>query len=171
MKKIPSTLKNQGEFVARPFALLGHEHEEYVPRDSNVPIVISAPIVFTGTVVGDIEQLRPLFTAGEDISALRILSTNDSGQAVYADPTDPDSCRRLLGMSISAALELQQLEVFREGKYTDPSWTWDVTKRLFLGANGTITQVAPTTGISVVLGHAQTPNIIFLNIEKPINLV
>ena len=171
MKKISSTLKNSAEFVVRPFALLGHEHVEYVPIDSNVPIVISSPIVFTGSVSGDIDQIRPTFTAGEAISALRIVASDDAGNVLYADPADPDSCRRLVGLSISSALLGETLETFREGKYVDGAWSWDITKRLFLGAGGTITQVAPTTGISVVLGHAQKPNTIFLNIEKPINLI
>ncbi len=52
MKKISTTLKNNHENVGRPFALVNHIHEEYIPRESPIPIEVSAPLVFTGNITG-----------------------------------------------------------------------------------------------------------------------
>lgn len=170
MKKISSTLKNSAEFVPRPFALLNHEHAGYVPTESDTPVTITADIVFAGNVAG-IDATVPTIVVGENVSALRILSTDDDGLGYYSDPTDQGSTRRILGLSTGAALLGNAVELHREGRYQDAGWSWDPTKPLYLGALGTITQVAPVTGIVVVLGHAQTADTIFLNIEKPITLI
>lgn len=172
MKKIHQHLKSEADFVARPFALRGHTHEDlYVPLAAGYPVVISSDVIFTGQVLGVSEAAPETIVAGETLSALRIVSADDDGKGYYTDPTNPDSVRRITGMTTSAASVGGAAVLHFEGKYQDAFWNWDVTKQLFLGATGTITQVAPTTGISVVLGHAQKPDTIFLNIEKPIILI
>lgn len=168
MKKISSTLKNSAEFVPRPFALLDHDHADYVPLDGD-PVTIVTDVIFAGDVSG-IDTSQPTIVVGETVSALRMVSTDDDGLGYYSDPTDPDSVRRIVGLSISAGTIGLAVTMLREGRHQDPSWSWDVTKQLYLSSVGTITQVAPTTGISVVLGHAQTADTIFLNIETPIIL-
>jgi hypothetical protein len=171
MKKIHKHLKSEADFVARPFALRDHEHPEYIPAEQASGVVeVSSNLVFTGQISG-IANERPAITAGEVLSALRIISVADDGLGYYSDPGDEESTRRILGMTLEAHLAGQLSQLLREGQHQDPSWSFDVTKRLFLGANGSITQVAPATGISVVLGHVQKPDTIFLNIEKPIILI
>lgn len=171
MKKIHKHLKSEADFVARPFAMRDHEHTEYIPKNHSGPVLVTADIVFSGNVVGIGDVVLPAIQAGEPISALRILSTGNDGLGYYSDPTAEDSVRRILGVTVDAGPAGSWIQMHREGRYQDPSWNFDVTKRLFLGTNGTITQVAPTTGVSVVLGHAQEPDTIFLNIEKPIILI
>jgi hypothetical protein len=170
MKKIHKFLKSEADYVPRPFALKDHGHEDYLKINQETGVIeITSNLLFSGTVSG-LDQAVPTFTAGETLSALRIVSSDDTGRLVYTDPTDPDSVRRIVGMTTSAGLAGQTVTVLTEGKYSDSNWAFDVTKRLFLGANGTFTQVAPTTGISVVLGHAQTPTTIMFDPEKPIAL-
>jgi hypothetical protein len=171
MKKIHKHLKSETDFVARPFAMRDHEHPEYIPGDQKTGVVeVSTNLVFTGSISG-IANERPAITAGEVLSALRIIAVDNDGYGYYADPADQESTRRILGMTLEAHGSGQLAQLLREGRHQDPAWSFDVTKRLFLGANGIITQVAPATGISVVLGHVQTPDTIFLNIEKPIILI
>lgn len=174
MKKIHKHLKSEADFVARPFALRDHLHQGvYLPLSSAYPVTVDTDIIFTGTLIGlpGVGAAEETIIAGEDLSALRIISSSDSGTALYSDPADPDSTRRIIGLTTGAALTGTGAPFLQEGRYQDASWNWDVTKRLFLGVNGTITQVAPTTGISVVLGHASKPDTIFLNVDKPIALI
>ncbi len=170
MKKISTTLKNNHENIARPFALENHQHLEYVPRDNPTPVDISTDVNFTGTVTGVVIDADTII-AGETISALRILTTDSSGFGIYADPTNSEHVRRLLGMSTSSGTAGNPINLRLEGKYQDASWSWDVNQPLFLGANGTFTQVAPATGNLVVLGHAIKSDTILLNFEKPIALI
>ncbi len=170
MKKISSALKNNHEFIARPFALVGHDHPEYIPVDANYPVDISTNLNFTGTITG-LTPDQETITAGENISALRILTTDSNGLAIYADPLNADHVRKLLGMSTSAGLINEPVVIRLEGKYQDSGWSWDPNEKLYLGANGTLTQVAPVTGNLVVLGHAIKSDTIHLNFETPIALI
>lgn len=171
MKKISTVLKNNYEFVARPFALVLHYHDEYLKLKDTAPVDISTPINFSGPVTGlDTISTDVFTTAGETISALRILSNNDFGKAVYTDPTDPDSIRKIIGMSVSAGAIDSQIKMLSYGKHIDGGLSLDINLPLFLGTNGTITQVAPVAGSSVVLGHAQSTNTLFLDIKRPIIL-
>lgn len=51
MKKISSTFANNHEYIARPFALVKHEHTEYFPLDATATITITTPVIFEGAVL------------------------------------------------------------------------------------------------------------------------
>ncbi len=180
MKKISSRFASNHDYQLQPFAFVTHTHKNYIELDSPTLVEISSPIKFTGAIEftgpvtglpgGGSGQVDVFVTAGEAISALRILSSDTSGDGVYADPSDTESIRKLVGMSISGGATGSFIQMLNSGTYVDISWSFDVNLPLFLGPTGTIVQTAPVTGSSVVLGHAQTPTTIFLDIKRPIIL-
>jgi hypothetical protein len=170
MKKVSSTLRDNLSFVPRPFALVDHRHNEYILRESAEPVDVTSPINFLGPVSGiDIPGVDTYIQAGEAVSALRILSS-DGIKGVYSDPTSAESVRKIVGMSITAGATDSQIKMLSYGKYADSGWNLDPNLPIYLGNNGTITQVAPATGSVVLLGHVQSPTTIFLDIKQPITL-
>lgn len=107
-------------------------------------------------------------TAGETISALRVLY-EDAGEVFYLDPLNDAHIDQLLGLSLSAALPGEALNVQRSGELTDNGWNW-VPGRIWLGAGGTLTQVPPVAGYDVLIGTAVSSRSILFNIQDPIFL-
>ena len=107
-------------------------------------------------------------TAGQTISANRVLY--DRGGLVYPlGQDDAENIFAILGLSVSAGQPGAQISVQRSGTMTDSGWTW-AYGRVYLGANGQLTQTPPTSGFSVLIGFAATATSINLSINDPIEV-
>ena len=102
-------------------------------------------------------------TAGLNLGGQRVIATDTSGMAQYAD--NLSLYKTVTGISKTAVSLGELVEVETFGLISDPSWNWDVTKDIFLGQNGLIVQDVPITGAIVNLGHVVSPTSIFLNID------
>lgn len=109
-------------------------------------------------------------TAGVSLSALRAVTTNPSGQAVYAS-TDTLGNAQVVGITMSAAGAGEQVGVKTFGTMSDAGWNW--TKgAVYLGTNGQLTQTAATGGaISVQVGRALTATQLFVDVDTTITTV
>ena len=109
-------------------------------------------------------------TAGASLSALRAVTTNSSGEAVYAS-TDPLGNAQVVGITMGAASSGAQVGVKTFGPISDASWNW--TKGpVFLGTNGALTQTAPSGGAIIVqVGRALTATQLFVDVETTITTV
>lgn len=109
-------------------------------------------------------------TAGESLSALRAITTNSSGEAVYASNTTLSNAQ-VVGITLGSASSGQQVGVKTFGTMSDASWNW--TKGpVFLGTNGTLTQTAPSGGAIIVqVGKALTATQLFVDVETTITTV
>lgn len=110
------------------------------------------------------------FTAGVNLSALRAVTTDGSGNAVYAS-TDSLSNAVVVGLTSTAAIAGSAVSVRTAGIINDAAWSW--TKGpVFLGINGALTQTAPTGGsIAVQIGRAITATKLQIDIEPIIQTV
>lgn len=81
MKKISSMFVSNHEYILRPFALVNHEHVEYVLQDSATQVTITSPVDFQGLVTG-----IPGLTSPIGITDGWVL-TVDNETAVWAAPT------------------------------------------------------------------------------------
>ena len=109
--------------------------------------------------------------AAENISALRVLASDDLGQVVYADNNSVGQAFKVMGISISTGLLGANVTLQTEGILTDAGWSWAGTGPLFVGTNGVLTQTPPTNGYSVVVGWPTNPTTIFININHAIILL
>ncbi|WP_312836427.1 hypothetical protein [Comamonas sp.] len=107
-------------------------------------------------------------TAGETISANRVLY--DRAGLVYPlGQADAENIYAILGLSVSAGQVGAQISVQRSGTVTDSGWSW-AYGRVYLGANGQLTQTPPSSGFSVLIGFAATATSINLSINDPIEV-
>jgi hypothetical protein len=109
-------------------------------------------------------------TAGMSISALRCITTNGAGEAVYATP-DTLANAVVVGISTTAGGAGDTITVKTTGELSDASWSW--TKgAIYLGANGVLTQTAPSGGSIVVhVAKAITATKILIDIDTIITTV
>lgn len=109
--------------------------------------------------------------AGQTISALRAVVSLPDGRAVYADNNTSYEMARTYGISIQAANVNEAFLVITQGELEDVSFaSFTVNEDVFLGANGTLTQVPTSVGFHVVMGSYIGNNRIKVEIENPIIL-
>jgi hypothetical protein len=75
----------------------------------------------------------------------------------------------LLGITLTAAQAGDPVNVQRLGAIEDDSWNW-VPGRVYLGAEGALTQTPPTSGFDLLIGAATSATRIALNLQDPISL-
>lgn len=104
------------------------------------------------------------FVAGQNLSALRAVTTNALGQAVYANNTSLADAI-VVGITKTSATSGSQIQVLPSGLLVDANWNW-VKGPVFLGVNGVLTQTVPTNGsILVHIGKALTATQLQIDID------
>jgi len=116
------------------------------------------------TPVGGGQSVR---IAGEVISALRVVY--ESSDRVFKLDQTSNNVQGLLGITVTAAQEGGSIKVQRDGTIETPGWTW-AEGLVFLGMDGLLTQVVPTTGWEVVVGYAPSPTRLNLDFDEPVLL-
>jgi hypothetical protein len=108
--------------------------------------------------------------AGENLSALRAVTSNSSGQAVYAS-NDTLANAQVVGITNAAATSGANATIKISGILTDANWNW--TKgTVYLGTNGSLTQTVPTGGAVIVhVGKALTATQLIIDIDTIIQTV
>ena len=108
--------------------------------------------------------------AGTNLSALRAVTTNGSGEAVYAS-NDTLLNAQVVGLTVNAANSGNNVTIKTNGVITDASWNW--TKgTVYLGTNGQLTQTAPSGGAVIVhVGKALTATKLQVDIDTIITTV
>lgn len=124
--------------------------------------------IVSGGLVPVADELS--LVAAVNISALRAITTDGSGQAVYASNDTLDNAQ-VIGITTVAATAGNNVTIKTSGVITDASWNW--TKgAVYLGTNGQLTQTAPTGGAIIVhVGKALTATKLQVDIDTIITTV
>jgi len=110
-------------------------------------------------------------TAGQVISALKGITIDTStGKGIYADSATITHANRIVGISYTSAAQDGTFTVYTGGEMTDVSWTWDLTKSIFLGTSGSLTQTAPTSGQRTIMGFPLSATSMKIKISESILL-
>jgi len=107
--------------------------------------------------------------AGANLSGHRIVQSTSNTEVGYASASDLTSMHRILGMTTGAALLGDTVTVALSGNIIEPSWSWDMSKPVYLGENGLLTQDAPTSGYILQVGRPSAPTALLLEIQLPIS--
>ena len=141
-------------------------------RQDTVSVDIKQYDVVLDIVSGGIvpAAIDTTLVASTSLSALRCITTDSSGLAKYATP-DSLANAVVIGISTTSASTGQNITIKTSGQITDASWNW--TKgAIYLGANGSLTQTAPTGGSIVVhVAKAITTTTIIIDIDTIIQTV
>lgn len=101
----------------------------------------------------------------------RLVKINVNNKITYADNTDGfSSSEHLLGLTTQAGVPGDTITVTVSGIVEELSWSWDLTKPLFLGLNGLLIQDSPSTGCIVPCGFPLTGTKILFSPKTAITL-
>lgn len=88
---------------------------------------------------------------------------------LYADNTQLNSCYCIAGITLHSAVADEVVLVRPKGQIIEPTWLWDIEKKVYLGANGLLTQNIPNTVI-VEIGIPLSTTELYIDIKPPIVL-
>ena len=111
---------------------------------------------------------------GNSIDSVQVVagSVLGSGRAVNGQSLYPNLTNEfelVLGITKTSALAGEVVEVQTSGFYTEPGWSFTLGP-VYVGLNGVLTQVAPTSGLLVIIGYAVTANKLFIDKQPAIFL-
>jgi len=126
-----------------------------------------------GDAGADGTNTTDIYTAGEALSALKIVRiASADGKLYLTDGTDVTQYQSIVGMTQGAVSAGANPNILFQGPHTDSNWNWNMSGdvSLYLGAGGQITQTPLTSGFSLRVGFATSPQSIFLHQGEPIIL-
>lgn len=107
---------------------------------------------------------------GEDLSALKIVYIDTDQKAYIATNDDTYKKALALGMAKTSGVTGQTISFISFGRIDDLFFNFPVGTDLYLGTNGTITDVAPSSGHLTFVGQSLGSGSIFFNVKKTIIL-
>ena len=108
--------------------------------------------------------------ANSDLGGHRAVISNEDGTIDYADSNNVGHCGKVLGIIVKATLEGERVDVIRGGLLEFEGWSFDVDLPVYLAENGLLTQNPATQGFSQIVGFAESPTGLFVNLREPILL-
>lgn len=128
------------------------------------------PIVFGAQE--SVEKLSIERVADQAISALKLVKLTSDTNVDVADSSLTFNDSLVVGVLLDTAVSAGQLvNVQTYGVLQDALFTFPLNDTLFLGTSGQITNVAPSTGFSIIVGKSLGVGSIFIKIEIPIEVV
>jgi len=120
---------------------------------------------------GSSDKLLITRNVSEDVSALRLVIADDSSNVSLANNNSTYENSQVLGIATSGATTGNPITIVTNGVVNDISFTFLVNVPLFLGVNGSITDVAPTGSVNrTIIGKGQGAGQIYIEIGEPIIL-
>lgn len=109
-------------------------------------------------------------TSSIAISSDRVVQTSGNDLVSYADKDDLTSISKVLGVTLNAAIIGAIINIQVGGEIVEPTWNWDISKPIYLGSTGYLTQVVPITGFILQVAIPVSPTKINVDIRQPILL-
>lgn len=107
--------------------------------------------------------------AAEDLGGHRIVVAFGS-QIAYADNTIAAHASIVTGITTSAVLAGNSVNVTISGEVIEGSWNWTLNTPIFLTATGLMTQTVPPTGFLLQVGYPTSITSMVVDIKTPIVL-
>lgn len=142
-----------------------------VPAEESTVLEVDQVLVLGGDSPGgggDVPLVQ--LVAGTDLSGHRVVTTDDTGKAVYASNDQLADRTGPFFLTTGAAVAGASIEPLGLGAITEPGWSWTPGAFVFLGTNGLLTGSPPTSPalFSLRVGTALTATSLFFNPQTPI---
>ena len=109
-----------------------------------------------------------IYAAGASISGHKVVRSLFGNKVIHADKNTLSDAVNILGISTNSAIVSDPVSVVTSGKIEEVTWSWIVDSPIYLGNNGTLTQIMPTTGFLLIMGVATSPTSMLVNIKQAI---
>ena len=108
--------------------------------------------------------------AAADLGGHRAVISREDGTIEYADSSNLNHLGKVLGVIVQAVLTGESVNVIRGGLLEFEGWDWNVNLPVYLAENGLLTQNPVSAGFSQIVGFAESPTGLFVNLREPIQL-
>lgn len=107
--------------------------------------------------------------AAANVSGGKAVTLNAAGQCLHADGAKASMANSVVGISLNGGAPDADITIITNGgEIEETVWNWQANKPVFLGTDGALTQVAPTSGYLLVVGVAVGPTRMLVKIQQPI---
>jgi glucan-binding YG repeat protein len=136
-----------------PIGETGHDHDDRY---------------YTKEIIDEkLELIEEKFVAGEVTNGHRWLYLKDE-LAFKADRTNIECYNKVLGMSMNAALEFEDVRVRKSGKVHQSGWGLVPNTLYYLGTNGQMTPYEVAEGLGLCVGYSISEDDFIINIKEDI---
>lgn len=144
------------------------EYPIWLGSSAPLPVAAPAPLVpAPGVQPISVQSIVP-YIAGAAISGHRVVRLAGDGLVYHSSADDMSHLGKSVGISSGAAAPGDEVQVVISGRLAEPSWSWDEGAPIFLGLNGHLTHVAPSTVNSIfsqIVAFALSPTEIGVNMN------
>lgn len=105
------------------------------------------------------------YIAGEALGGHRGIVI-DNNIAYHADNTNLNHINKPIGISSNSSSLGGNVTVVFFGELEEVSWNWDITKPIFIGTNGLLTQIPTISGFSCIIATPITTTKIFIEKQE-----
>ena len=141
--------------------------------EDTINVTVTEEVIEVGVAEGPIYFISSEFvtikTAGQVLSANKVIVLNSVGKAIFADKDNLDHFFKVYGVTKESAVLDETVEITTYGEHENNTWSWELDKAIYLSAGGELTQSPPTTGFILEIGFPVTATKIFVNIKSSIN--
>jgi hypothetical protein len=106
-------------------------------------------------------------TAGAAIGGHRAVISS-AGKIYYADQANLDHVNRILGITLNAAENNAKIKIQNYGELVETSFNFTPDMPVFVGTNGVLTQIIPSSGFIQQIAIALSSTKIFIENKSPI---
>lgn len=108
--------------------------------------------------------------AGVNISGHRVVRVSGNDTVDYADKDSLSDINKVIGVTLGASAQNDPINIQTNGEIEDVSFNWNINLPIYLGNNGYLTQVLPTTGFLLQVAIPVSNTKINVSIKQPILL-
>ena len=155
--------------AGNPTGTLGSVGDFYLNTTNKQVFLKTGPLVWT--LQGDLqdspfETTEVVLTVNEpSISATKLVYSDSATTVKYADSL-LYSTSKTIGVAKNTATLGNPINIVTYGPFSDASFLWAANTPLYLGLNGNITDIPPSSGHLVFIGHSMGIGKIFIRIEE-----
>ena len=122
----------------------------------------------TGTVVvNPVSDTIMKIAATVSLGGHRIVA-QVGGVLRYADSLDLSCVNQVVGVTAGAVVGGEDAQVQFRGYMDEATWNWDLTKPIFVGHEGAMTQNPPSVGFCQQIATVVSTTRILINIQEPV---
>jgi len=104
--------------------------------------------------------------AGSVLNGHTVVIANNVGKVI--NPTILADTDLVIGITTSSAVLDDTVDVQFTGTLAEPSWNWTLGLPIFVGLNGALTQVPPSSGVLQIIAYPILSNRILIDKQQPI---
>lgn len=150
-----------------------HEIDKFIEDQTTTTRITqgNTTVVTKTEHISDATHILYDYAAAQYITAYKIVALNSSSKVELATNTNMNHVNSVIGISTITVNKDILVSIQTYGKIRNPAWNLDISLPIYVGINGDLTQIAPTSGFVLKIGYALSSDSIFIDLKEPFILI